>query len=241
VELAPDRPFRFDFGDGDFFVGTVKKWVRPQLLGLQWKFMGVGLQSDIEYSIRTEGRGSALTVRDWGVPQKDVDSLTEGWADFLSRLEMRMRSGKPTRYLWSQTIGVDALIVAPRPRVLVRLRDDRWWAAAFPDASVSFDGSDAATLEVTFRDSTWGTRATAAVLTFDEGVEDCHVGVVHSGWEELAPASRVDERRRYASLWADALHTLEHEYAQLQSGPASHAANNDNGADYRDRGAGQSA
>jgi len=40
--FRPDSPFRFDFGDGDFFFGRIQEWDENIFLNLRWKFVAMG-------------------------------------------------------------------------------------------------------------------------------------------------------------------------------------------------------
>ena len=208
-DLRPHAPFRFDFGDGDFFVGQVKGFDESCRLELEWRFMGVGPVFDIRIELSPSHRGTEVRVWDHGSrTEAEAETLREGWTDFLSRLAQYVRSGERARYDWSPTIGTAALAAGPPAEVLAVLREPGWWSAQF-GGNPSLGPTEARRQKVEFRESAWGRVTTNALVTVEEDPQGSYVAVTHAGWTELPPNIRIDERRRFAGLWARALARLE--------------------------------
>jgi len=112
--LSPDRSFRIDFGDGDFFVGRVAAWEAPGRLELVWKFMALGPEYQITFTLAEVDGETEVAVRDTGaLTRAEADGLDEGWRDFLSRLHKRCVTGERARYQWTPSIGLAAVLGVP--------------------------------------------------------------------------------------------------------------------------------
>lgn len=208
--LALGEPFRFDFGDGDYFAGRVTDWEAPWRLGLTWKFMGLGNEYQIEFTLRSASDGTDVIVRDRGaLSQSEADSLFEGWDDFLMRLEKRLISGAPARYRWTPAIGLGCLCALAPQAAQARLSDLRWWQAAFPLALCEFQNSDHQELRVMLREQAWGDHTTTARMTLSPFGDGALVSVSQVGFEALPEDVQVQERRRYAGHWEAALRDVE--------------------------------
>lgn len=208
--LRPGGEFVFGFGDGDFFSGRVAGWDAPEALRLRWRFMGVGPTYDILYSLRPDGDSTRLTVRDEGaLTSAEAEGLAEGWEDFLTRLEQRVRTKQPARYEWSETICVTALLGRHSPAGVETFREQDWWRANFPGARVSFDGAQGDEAKFSLREEGWDGAATSVDVTVRRLDDAACAEINHVGWTGLAPGRRLAERRRYAGLWAEALQRLE--------------------------------
>lgn len=210
-DLGPGGPFRFDFGDGDFFAGRVTQWQPERSLGLEWKFMGVGPAFQIRFDLQPGGAGTEVRVEDVGSrTQAEARSLHEGWTDFLQRLARYDETRANARYEWSPVIGTAAVVAAAPAEVARRLGDPAWWRSAFgsdPEPALSSPGELQVAAE--FREAAWAGAPTRAVVTVEAAPEGASAGVTHGGWTELPAALQVPERRRYAGLWAEALRRLE--------------------------------
>jgi uncharacterized protein YndB with AHSA1/START domain len=207
--MEPGDPFIFDFGDGDFFAGDVVEWVAPEKLHLQWKFAGIGPRFDIVFTLQAANGATILTVTDTGsMSVEEAEGLTEGWADFLSRLESRVRTGEPARYRWSQTIGIAALLDEDVAEVRATVFDPAWLEASFGGSATVVSATDRE-LRLRFRGDSWRGSETAATVTLDRIEGKTYLGVVHTGWTELPEAQQIAERARFAMRWRDALGKLE--------------------------------
>jgi uncharacterized protein YndB with AHSA1/START domain len=208
--LRPGGEFVFGFGDGDFFSGRVAGWDAPDALRLRWRFMGVGPTYDILYSLCRDGNSTRLTVRDEGaLTHAEAEGLAEGWEDFLTRLECRVRTKQPARYEWSEAICVTALLGRHAPAGVETFREQDWWRANFPGARVSFDEAQGDAAKFSLREEGWGGAATNVAVTVRRFDDAACAEINHVGWTGLAPGRRIAERRRYAGLWAEALRRLE--------------------------------
>lgn len=209
-DLGPGGSFRFDFGDGDFFLGQVTRWEPERALGLEWRFMGLGPTFQIRFDLMPGGSGTKVQVEDRGArTAAEADSLREGWRDFLQRLRSFASTGANCRYEWSPTIGTAALVGSPPPRVAQLLRDPGWWRAAFGGAEPGLSSPGELQVAADFRGAAWAGAGTRAVATVEAAPEGAYVGVTHAGWESLPPSLQIPERRRFAGLWAEALGRLE--------------------------------
>jgi uncharacterized protein YndB with AHSA1/START domain len=208
--IEAGRPFRFDFGDGDFFSGTIDSIELPTSLSLTWRFMGVGAPSRITFYLAPSGSQTEITVVDCGeYTDEGLADLREGWVDFLGRLETRIRTGQLARYLWSPEISTGALLdAAARPVPL--LARSEWWTSAFPGASVSVESAPAAAeIRAAFSHPDWDGVTTCAVVRCSARRDGLGVSVRHSGWDALPAPDQVTMRSHFATLWAEALRGLE--------------------------------
>lgn len=208
--LRPGGEFVFSFGDGDFFSGRVAEWDAPHTLRLEWKFMGAGPTYDIRYTLRQAGDSTRLTVRDEGaLTRGEAEGLAEGWDDFLSRLERRVRTGRPARYEWSEAICATALLGRQAPAAVGTLLNPDWWRANFPDARVAPEAAPGNAAKFNLREEAWGGAATEVAVTIRRFDGAAYAEINHVGWTALPPGRQIAERRRYAGLWAQALRRLE--------------------------------
>ena len=210
--LAPGGPVRFDFGDGDFFTGQVRAWDAPRELELSWRFLGIGPTYDISVALREAGASTDVIVEDRGArTREEASALKEGWADFLSRLEERVRTGKCSRYRWTPSFGAEAF-AGPSDDVLDRFGSAAWWSKAFPDCEVRSARTGNA-IVACFRDPIWRGIETEAHIEVRPDADATIVRVTHEGFDRLPEADQLRERRRYASRWVTALDEIERQSA----------------------------
>lgn len=212
--FEPGKEFSLGFGDGDFFAGAIKEWREPELLRLAWRLLGVGPEFEISFGLTpvTESE-TELTVTDYGaLTPEEAQALRDGWEDFLSRLVKFVETGKSTRYRWSETISVGAILRSltgdERPR---ELSDHGWWRELFPDALLSFKETDGL-FAVNFQSESWGGITTEATIQTSRCELGSYVAVDHAGWANLPESQQVSERSRYAGLWHRGLRALENRY-----------------------------
>jgi uncharacterized protein YndB with AHSA1/START domain len=212
--FAPGEQFVFDFGDGDYFAGRVVGFEPPSSLHLKWKFLGIGPEFDIVYHLRASGDGTELIVSDTGsLTREEAEGLTEGWKDFLSRLEARIATGSPARYRWSQTIGVGALTERAPEDVRASIGDQEWLKNAFAGSTARKLPDEDGQIRLRFARDAWRGRQTEATVSVSDIDGKTYIGVVHGGWTELAEPLQIAERARFAALWREALASLESDVA----------------------------
>jgi uncharacterized protein YndB with AHSA1/START domain len=208
--LCPGREFRIDFGDGDFFVGRVAAWEAPGRLELVWKFMALGPEYRITFTLVEVDGATEVAVRDTGaLTRAEADGLDEGWRDFLSRLHKRCVTGERARYQWTPSIGLAAVLGVPPAAAGARLLEASWWRDSFPGTALAFAERSTEEVRVTLSEPAWEGARTSAVLRLQPLGADTIVGVTHSGFETLPGDVRLDERRRFAALWETALRAEE--------------------------------
>jgi uncharacterized protein YndB with AHSA1/START domain len=218
--LKPQGDFVFNFGDGDFFSGQVLEWDAPHFLRFKWKFMGVGQTFDIRYMLRrmVEAKSTRLTVRDEGaLTPEEAEGLVEGWEDFLMRLERRIQTQEPTRYSWSQTINVTALLGKTASVAIDTFQNQAWWQKNFPETRASLAAANGNALKFDLRDEAWNGVELTVKIALRQCEGAAYAEVNHDGWTTLAPERQIAERRRYAQLWAQALRQLEREAVTSQN------------------------
>ena len=201
--------FRIGFGDGDFFAGEVLHWVEQQDLKMTWRFMDVGPLFHIRYSLEGKSEGpTRVSVTDRGaLLASEADSLREGWADFLERLDRAVTTGVDARFEWSPTIAAAAFV--PEGRQPFGVVTATWLASHFGTASIAWRDLPSGDLALVFHEPDWNGRATEAQLCLHCVDGRSFVALTHTGWDRLPGGERLQSRRRYARSWADALATLE--------------------------------
>ncbi len=208
---------RFDFGDGDYFIAEVLELNRPTDIHMSWRFMGIGQTFTVRVLLSPHSEGTEVTVIDHGsLTVEEVDSLREGWDDFLMRLSQFVDNGGWVRYEWSQTIGISVILGSrarrPFPTEMV---DSAWLTKHFPDAEFEIERPDENILTLRFGERSWAGKQTEALLESRALAPDrLYLGVVHKGWENLPADSCLRERRRYAGLWREVMAAFENAYGE---------------------------
>jgi uncharacterized protein YndB with AHSA1/START domain len=207
--LASGGAFEFHFGDGDFFRGMVESAVAPISLRLCWKFMDVGLTSQIEYALLPLRDGKTLvSVIDRGeYSDAGAAEMAEGWDDFMARLERRVRTGQNSRYRCSETIGCAAIMLATPEQAKAYLRNPEVWCD-FEETRITRSETESA-LVVMMTNPLWNGQTTAASLRFRQCEAGTCLSVTHEGFDRLSEPIRFNERKRYAGFWASFLAGLE--------------------------------
>jgi len=216
--------FRFDFGDGDFFSGIVSAIEEPIALELKWKFMDLGATSEIGFFLSPDGANTEVSVVDRGeYTAQGVSELREGWADFLGRLEKRVRTGENTRYRWTPEICMGALLRQESSAATQMITGAAWWRETFPGSDVTLEPGDSEHIvRATFTHPEWSNLPTHAVIRATARCKGLSLSVKHSGWTECPEDFQLQARSRLAGLWQAGLLKLE----QLSSTPDNHAAAN---------------
>jgi uncharacterized protein YndB with AHSA1/START domain len=204
-EIAPGRRFELHFGDGDFFRCEPVDFDPPRRLRFDWRFMGAGPRSAIEFALLETSPGhTEVSVIDRGehTPLGAIE-MNEGWADLLERLERAVRTGGNARYRWSETIGCAAVATGAVEEVRAALLQATAWRR-FAGASV-VPAAEGGAIRAAVEDPAWGGVSTAASIALDAAPDGARLTVQHSGWQALPEDRQVAERRRYAGYWAETL------------------------------------
>lgn len=213
--FEPGETFRLGFGDGDYFEGDVREWREPARLVIGWKFMGLGPPYEITFTLDPASESETnLTVRDRGaLTAEEAEGLSEGWDDFLSRLERFARTNRSARYEWSQTFGLGAILDGPGGGVLPpELSEQEWWRSRFAGSEVEVAERTGRSLLVRFGEPGWGGALTEARLRTHPSDLGTYLSLTHDGWTRLPEGLQIPARRRYAGLWRDAFAALETRY-----------------------------
>jgi len=226
--LEPGTEARLDFGDGDFFTIT-NVTLRPEsAVEYDWRFLGTGPCNRITCTIERAGVGTTVTVND-AEPLRSkatVDELTEGWTDFLQRLQDHLASGQVTRYDWRRdfegAVEIQNSSNAAAQRLLHPESDLDWIpfrpAQIIEDARVRVH-NDAVEYIITGVERPsperlnfsltadvwhWRTRCELAVKRHGQGAL---LSVHHNGWDEISSDLSVcmASRRTFAEAWIKAL------------------------------------
>lgn len=219
---------RIEFGDGDFFTVDRVEIARPGRVAYTWRFLGLGAQNDIAWTVARRGARTAITVSDVQ-PERDgreVEALHEGWRDFLDRLSGYLETGARARYDWRRDIDGAVELACSTDRASARLFTDsafdRWmpWRGAQRTGTrlqVADDGAPA-TLQLVelARDATelrfavtapgWK-HATRCELALTPRRAGSMLTVSHTGWPEIDDSDAVQrsQRERFCRLWIDSL------------------------------------
>jgi hypothetical protein len=212
-QLKPGEDFRFDFGDGDFFSGSVADWEEPTFLRLKWRFWDLGTEYEIGFSLIPLDSQTEISVQDCGALTVDeAQGLREGWEDFLLRLDRFLRSGEPSRYEWNYEIGTAIVLTDLELSLHPLLLDLDWWKTAFPGVKMSSPAKTATEITLRFNEEDWRGQETEATVTLHKIGQRTYVAFTHKGWVKLPPDKQLAERKRFAGYWAKALRWLEQNY-----------------------------
>jgi len=233
--LAPGAKHRLDFGDGDFFTISDVQLDEPRRLQYRWRFLGTGPENLITWTLKPgslePGRSTTVvTVNDDEAnrSQADVRELTEGWTDFLQRLERYHATGTDTRYDWRRKF--DGAIEFPVPaglamEYLVFRPDTHRWLPWKPAAIseglevsigdgiapekfsiASLERLDESSISFELGCEAWNGRTKCVLQIRPHGTGSILI-VSHSGWEGIAESNsdQMFQRKRFGSLWIAAL------------------------------------
>ncbi|MFY1702677.1 SRPBCC family protein [Micromonospora sp. WMMA1923] len=227
--MAPGVATRIDFGDGDFFdveVDLVRAYDR---LSFRWRFLGVGPEAQITWTVTGDDRSSTFTVDDRcpGRPPSEVAQLKEGWRDFTERLTAYLTTGAQSRYRWRQVIDGSAHLPPTRWRPLredgvfewlpIGTDGDRqgWFFVVDNDGPRRFAITDwsmvpdrTLTFSVAIPQARALTTCEVRLTPHDGGT---HLRVQHEGWGRLGLTDLHSRglRHRFAATWAAALSLAE--------------------------------
>ena len=205
--LAPDEPVRMDFGDGDFLSSRVVEWDPGIILAMRWRFVGHGPEYEVRYSMLRRKDGTELTVQDRGaLSQKEAECLRVGWTEFLLRLSKAVEKNVNTRFNWRKTFMFTfEFDAAQRASIVNALTDPRWYQSSLAGVHARFGNCDDNEINAVLTHEAWGTVETKVEVKLKtiRGVNYAYV--VHEGWPQL-PGDRAEkERRRFVSVWLEAV------------------------------------
>ena len=195
----------FHFGDGDFFACGTSAMEAPTHLAMWWRFMNAGWTSEIDFQLAETPAVTDVTVTDCGnYSTRAAQELSEGWDDFLGRLDRAVRTGENSRYRWSEVIGTGAAVAAPPEAVR------QFFAPPdlFPDSLVHVEEREG-NLALEFENDAWSGHRTQASVRITTGDRGTSISVSHGGWLELPEEIRISERKRIAGQWATVVGRLE--------------------------------
>lgn len=207
TRFAPNEPVRFDFGDGDFFLGNVVEWEPEIILGVRWKFVGHGPEYDVRFSLLRRKNGTELTVQDRGaITVEEAECLRVGWSEFLMRFEKSLLKDVSTRFQWRKAITFTVSVDNDNYGALrAALNDPEWYRQALSSTRTVIHEAGENEIGVGLTLDAWGDVETRARIKFRHirGVD--YVLVAHEGWPELPAAMAESERRRFVDVWLKAL------------------------------------
>jgi uncharacterized protein YndB with AHSA1/START domain len=205
--LGAGEPFRFDFGDGDFFAGTVTEWEPGIVLGLRWRFLGLGPRYDVLFSLLRRKQGTELSIQDRGaLSVEEAECLRVGWSEFLMRLEKSIRSKCVARFSWRTAINFTAIAGAERDRVAAALTSAAFYDETF-GAATRVEALGAAGTRLTLTSRRWP-LPTEVRVDWKTIRGQQYVLVAHEGWPRLPATIAEVERRRAVDGWLAAVRRL---------------------------------
>ncbi|MEV4433837.1 SRPBCC domain-containing protein [Streptomyces sp. NPDC049585] len=238
--LRPGEDNRLDFEDGDFFTLRPTLLVPARQLAYEWRFLGIGKQQRIAWTLDEDGTGTLLTVTDHDTTRTPAEAgqLLEGWRDFLTRLATHLHTGTGARYALRDDIdGAVDLPPGPyRPLTYPALLDwlpvaedgfrPAWFFVVDDEGPRRFplrdwelrDGQRLEfAVEIPGARAHPGAHVTLAPLADGTGHR---LAFAHRGWTRLGlPDGRAQElRRRFTATWIASL-AAARERAHRAAGP----------------------
>ena len=206
TSFTPKEPFRFEFGDGDFFSGRIEEWDPQILLGMRWKFMDIGPTYEIRYSLLRRKEGTEISIQDRGaLTVEEAECLRVGWSEFLMRMAKAIQRDRIARFNWRKAITFTAHIGEEPVELRAALRDPLWYKESFAGVKAEiFDGGEKEIL-VGLTSDKWGDIPTSIRLVFKRIRDANYLFVAHEGWPDLSSKVAESERIRFADLWLKGL------------------------------------
>lgn len=232
---APTTPLReggatrIEFGDGDFFSVEGISIEPPERLRYAWRFLGLGSENLITWTVIPRGARTLVTVTDEQPERGDreVAKMSEGWRDFLDRLSRHLTTGEPTRYDWRRDIDGDAPLGASVESAAAHLFSpeglDHWqpWRATSWRTGARLaliDGEQPSALSLTELERGPTDLRLVVTATGWQQATCCHLALVpqgagslltfsHVGWENIDARDEVQrmQRKRFCGLWVGSL------------------------------------
>lgn len=203
--LGPGEQFRMDFGDGDFLSGRVIEWDPGIVLGLRWRFIGHGPEYEVRYSMLHRKDGTELTVQDRGaITQQEAECMRVGWAEFLLRLNKAIVKNVNTRFSWRKAF-LFTIAVAQREAFVTALTDPDWYHASLGGVHARIRDCDENEINSIITHDAWGTVETRLRVRLKNIRGTDYAIFAHEGWPQLPGNLAEEERRRFVTVWLDAM------------------------------------
>jgi uncharacterized protein YndB with AHSA1/START domain len=229
VPLRAGGATRIEFGDGDFFAIDHIAITRPTRVRYTWRFLGLGSENRITWTVAARGAQTVVTVSD-EQPERDdreVEHMREGWSDFLDRLARYLASGVRTRYDWRREIEASVELACSTDEAAARLFApdalDRWqpWRAGAWQAGANLqvvDGRDPAELQLVELARGANELHLAVAAPHWRHPTHCELKLAprragamltmsHTGWDQTADSDEGQhyQRERFCGLWIESL------------------------------------
>lgn len=226
-DLAPDTEVRLDFGDADFFAIQNVVLQPPSRLFYSWRFLGTGPKDEITWELSSLPEGAAVTVNDFepSRSKEAAQELSEGWIDFLERLQGFLVSGKITRYDWRRSF--DGSIELPISReaaaniLFAPQAQPKWLPFGYLAGDRANDSAEERAVYAAWNGCCevlcqvqaprWA-RTTDCLLKITSSATGSTLTIRHTGWEEISqdPLFCTQQRRKFGELWIKALQQAKH-------------------------------
>jgi len=204
-EFGPGDRVRMDFGDGDFLSGRVVEWDPGIVLGLHWRFIGHGPEYRVLYSLLRRKDGTELTVQDRGsITQEEAECMRVGWSEFLFRLNKAIVKNVTTRFSWRKAF-LFTITVAQREAFVKALTDPDWYHASLAGVGARIRNSDEHEINSIITHEAWGDVETRLRVRLKNIRGNDYAIFAHEGWPELPMDIAEAERRRFVSVWLNAM------------------------------------
>jgi len=205
--LAPQAPFQFNFGDGDFFAGSVVEWDSNIVLGMLWKFVGVGPEFHVRYSLLRRKLGTELSIQDRGaITIEEAECLRVGWSEFLMRLEKAIVKDVETRFLWRKAINFTIIVdPAQKARLMSDLKDAQWYENNLSRVQARTQSATENEIRALVTHENWGDAETLLKINLKNirGID--YLLVAQEGWGGLPASIAESERRSFLPRWLHAV------------------------------------
>jgi len=210
TESFRDRnPFRFDFGDGDFFCGHVEEWDDNTFLSLRWRFVAMGPEYEVRFSLLRRKEGTEVSIQDRGaLTIEEAECLRVGWSEFLMRLDKCMSRTCVTRFAWRKALTCTGCVNGTSDYVLDALSDPEWYHRNLPVIAPALPRRDGSGIVVRLQSERWFEVSTSACLTVKQVRGREYLFLAHEGWPNLPAELAPLERRRFVDIWRQALGNL---------------------------------
>ena len=129
-----------------------------------------------------------------------------GWSEFLMRCEKSILKNANTRFNWrKELIFTLAVIEGKLDALKAALSDPLWYAASLDGVSAQIDEAREDLILATIKKENWGETPTRLRVKFKtiRGVNYAYF--THEGWPDLPGSLGETERRRFVSVWLNAL------------------------------------